>query len=103
MFADRDESTTVAMNRKSSASSHAPPLLTTTAFAVLVASAPNPAKADIGGMSFWLPGLMGSLAAVPGQPGWGIANIYIHLDTGAGGGKEFQNNGAIVAGLHARA
>jgi len=70
---------------------------------VFVASAPNPAKADIGGMSFWLPGLMGSLAAVPGQPGWGLANIYIHLDTGARGGKEFQNSGSVVSGLHARA
>jgi len=75
MFAGWHESVTVAMNRKSGASFRTPPLLTTMACMVFVASAPNPAKADIGGMSFWLPGLMGSLAAVPGQPGWGLANI----------------------------
>ena len=28
------------------------------------------ALADQGGLSFWLPGLMASLAAVPGEPGW---------------------------------
>ena len=61
------------------------------------------AQADAGGVGFWLPGLMGSLAAVPGQPGWGIANIYIHLNEQAGAGKELQNNASIVTGLHAHA
>ncbi|WP_245309840.1 hypothetical protein [Bradyrhizobium jicamae] len=61
------------------------------------------AKADNGGVGFWLPGGMGSLAAVPGQPGWSLSTLYVHLDASAGGGKELQNNAAIVAGLHARA
>ncbi|XSC43946.1 SphA family protein [Bradyrhizobium sp. RDT10] len=61
------------------------------------------AKADAGGVSFWLPGLMGSLAAVPGQPGWGLATFYIHLNSSAGGGKELQRNASIVAGLQAHA
>jgi len=30
---------------------------------------PSTVMADQGGISFWLPGLFGSLAAVPGQPG----------------------------------
>jgi len=70
---------------------------------IALAHSPTPAKADAGGLSFWLPGLMGSLAAVPGQPGWGLANIYIHVDAKADGGKEFHKGGSIVAGLHARA
>jgi hypothetical protein len=34
------------------------------------------AHADEGGVSFWLPGLFGSLAAVPVTPGWSLASIY---------------------------
>ena len=34
--------------------------------------------ANEGGVSFWLPGLFGSLAAVPQQPGWSAALIYYH-------------------------
>jgi len=68
-----------------------------------VALAPVAAKADHGGIGFWLPGTMGSLAAVPGQPGMSYTFQYIHLDAVAGGGKAFQNNGRIVAGLHAKA
>jgi len=33
-------------------------------------ASPQPASADEGGVSFWLPGNFGSLAAVPGTPGW---------------------------------
>ena len=32
--------------------------------------AAQPALADSGGVSFWLPGIFGSLAAVPVTPGW---------------------------------
>jgi hypothetical protein len=63
---------------------------------------PRAAHADNGGLSFWLPGIFGSLAAVPGQPGWSWSTLYVHLDVSGGGGKEFQRGGAIVAGLHAR-
>ena len=36
------------------------------------------ARADEGGVSFWLPGQFGSLAAAPGVPGWtlGLVNYY---------------------------
>src|SRR5262245_43957345 len=64
--------------------------------------APSTAQADNGGLSFWLPGIFGSLAAVPGQPGWSWSTLYVHLDVSSGGGKEFQRGGSIVAGLHAR-
>ena len=37
----------------------------------------NAARADEGGVSFWVPGFFGSLAAVPQVPGWAAA-IYYH-------------------------
>lgn len=49
-----------------------------------VASAPTTVLADEGGVSFWLPGLFGSLAAVPQQPGWSLASIYYHTSVAAG-------------------
>ena len=77
------------------------------AFAVLtftaIALVPVTAKADNGGIGFWLPGTMGSLSAVPGQPGMSYTFQYIHLDATAGGGKALQNNSNIVAGLRAKA
>jgi hypothetical protein len=73
-------------------------------FALGVAiGAPTAAMADAGGLSLWLPGVMGSLAAVPGQPGWSWSTIYVHLDVSAGGDKNFVQGGSVVAGLHARA
>ena len=44
----------------------------------------NCALADEGGISFWLPGFFGSLAATPQQPGWSLANIYYHTSVSAG-------------------
>jgi len=46
--------------------------------------ASGPALADEGGVSFWVPGLYGSLAAVPGTPGWSLATIYYHTSVSAG-------------------
>jgi hypothetical protein len=40
--------------------------------------------ADESGTSFWLPGTFGSLAAVPGTPGWAVASIYYHTSVSAG-------------------
>ena len=40
--------------------------------------------ADEGGASFWIPGLFGSLAATPQQPGWSLGNIYYHTSVSAG-------------------
>ena len=52
---------------------------------VLALSASSGAFADEGGVSFWLPGLYGSLAAAPQQPGWSFADIYYHTSLSAGG------------------
>jgi hypothetical protein len=44
----------------------------------LGALAPTVALADESGISFWVPGFFGSLAATPQQPGWSLATIYYH-------------------------
>jgi hypothetical protein len=36
------------------------------------------ASADEGGVSFWVPGFFGSLAATPQQPGWSLATVDYH-------------------------
>jgi hypothetical protein len=45
---------------------------------------PKIALADEGGVSFWVPGFFGSLAATPQQPGWALAAIYYHTSVSAG-------------------
>jgi hypothetical protein len=65
--------------------------------------AASPAFADEGGVSFWLPGQMGSFAAVPGEPGWSLPVIYYHTSVEADGSKTFQRGGRITAGVDVRA
>ncbi len=57
-------------------------IATTTALIAIFAQA---SLADEGGVSFWLPGTFGSLAAVPAQPGWSFAafNYYGSVSAGA--------------------
>jgi hypothetical protein len=56
------------------------------AVAAFAVCAPQIARADEGGASFWVPGLFGSLAAVPQQaPGWSVATIYYHTSVSASG------------------
>src|SRR5271155_3930661 len=40
--------------------------------------------ADEGGVSYWLPGTFGTLAATPDQPGWSATWIYYHSTVSAG-------------------
>jgi hypothetical protein len=47
-------------------------------------SAMNDARADEGGVSFWIPGFYGSLAAAPQQPGWSLTSFYYHTSVSAG-------------------
>jgi hypothetical protein len=47
------------------------------------------ARADEGGVSFWVPGFFGSLAATPQQPGWSLATIYYHTSVSASGNVAF--------------
>jgi len=60
---------------------------------------PSAAFADEGGVSFWVPGLYGSLAAVPVAPGWSFLSVYYHASVSAGAGKALPRDGNIVVGL----
>jgi hypothetical protein len=51
-----------------------------------VAFLPQISRADESGISFWLPGQFGSLAAVPQTPGWSLGSVYYHANVGASGG-----------------
>jgi hypothetical protein len=56
-------------------------------FSLFVAAfcATTSARADEDGVSFWIPGFFGSLAAAPQQPGWSLTSIYYHTDVSANG------------------
>jgi hypothetical protein len=54
-----------------------------------VVAASVTARADEGGVSFWVPGFFGSLAASPLTPGFSYANIYYHASVNAGGDVAF--------------
>ncbi|MBJ6135675.1 transporter [Ochrobactrum sp. Q0168] len=51
------------------------------------------AYADEGGVSFWLPGLYASFAAVPAEPGWSFATVYLHPSVSAGASEAFPRGG----------
>ena len=74
--------------------------------ALTLLASPQAARADAGGVGFWLPGIFGSLAAVPTVPGWAYASIYLHLQTNAGAAQNFVTSGgargSVVAGINAR-
>jgi hypothetical protein len=73
--------------------------------AALLALPAQVARADEGGIGFWIPGFFGSLSAVPAQaPGWSMTSIYYHDQVSAGAdvarAREFQI-GNIPANLTA--
>src|SRR6476646_11779180 len=49
---------------------------------------PQRAAADEGGVSLWLPGNFGSLAATPGAPGWSWATVYYLASVSAAAGQQ---------------
>ena len=53
--------------------------------AVAIACLSQAALADEGGVSFWLPGFFGSLAAAPLQPGFALTSMYYHTSVSADG------------------
>src|SRR5882762_3101841 len=59
-----------------------------------LALCPAISRADESGISFWLPGQEGSLAATPTTSGWSIGAIYYHTNVNATGAaaaaREFQ-------------
>ena len=80
--------------------------------AIVIAFSATGAQADEGGSSFWLPGIFGSLAAVPSQPGWSFSAINYYTNVSASGNvalaREFEIgkipgnvSASINASLHA--
>jgi hypothetical protein len=70
-----------------------------------VVSVPKHALADEGGVSFWIPGFFGSLAAAPQQPGWSLAIINYYTNVSAGGNVALAREFAIrnlPAGIQAQ-
>src|SRR3954454_16908565 len=60
------------------------------------------ALADESGVSIWLPGTFGSLAAVPVQPGFQWTTTYYHATATSQSSTEFEEGGRIVRGLRPR-
>lgn len=55
------------------------------AASAVLALSPEISRADESGVSFWLPGTFGSLAAVPTTPGWSMGAVYYHWSYQAAG------------------
>lgn len=68
--------------------------------ALLLAS--GAARADESGVSFWLPGQMGSLAAAPSDPGWSLPVAYIYTSVEADASRSFPLAGRITLGLDSK-
>jgi len=58
-------------------------------FVFVLTFVPKPAAADEGGVSFWIPGFFGSLAATPLQPGWSFTTFFYHTSVSAGADVAF--------------
>ncbi|MCP1853669.1 hypothetical protein J2R80_007492 [Bradyrhizobium sp. USDA 4541] len=52
---------------------------------VMASVSSEAARADEAGVSYWLPGRFGSLAATPQVPGWSMAEVYYHTSVSAFG------------------
>jgi hypothetical protein len=66
--------------------SHFPSKIAATSLALaIVASTTTIGLADENGISFWIPGFFGSLAATPQQPGWSLATINYFTDVSGSG------------------
>ena len=103
-------------SKQSSASGKFRRLLTVSSALTFAALAcfPRVAVADEGGVSFWVPGFYGSLAAAPQQPGWSVTSVYYHTTVSAGGdvgvarqvtrgGLSANVTGALSVNLNAKA
>ncbi|PWK33567.1 transporter [Pseudomonas sp. B21-040] len=61
------------------------------------------AQADDGGISFWLPGQFGALAAAPTKPGWSLPLIYYHVSASDDKNNAIPRGGRTTFGLDAKA
>src|SRR5258708_5354756 len=65
-------------------------LIAVATFSTAAVSLPALSYADEGGVSFWAPGIYGSLAAVPMREGWSVSTVYYPLFVSATGGVAAQ-------------
>jgi hypothetical protein len=79
-----------SQSRSSRSWARARPLIAAATFTTAALSLPALSYADEGGVSFWLPGTYGSLAAVPVNPGWSFSTVYYPLFVSATGGVAAQ-------------
>jgi hypothetical protein len=101
--------TAIELSRRSSVRKRfASPLIAFTLAVAASAAAPTHSFADENGVSFWIPGFFGSLAATPQQPGWSSAAINYYTNVSASGNaalsKEItigQFNPALNASINA--
>ncbi|WP_431266855.1 hypothetical protein [Dankookia sp. P2] len=99
----RPRTAAIRAGRRTHRATRRPPAGTAALSALLgLASIPTGAAADEGGVSFWAPGLYGSLAAVPVDPGWSWATVYYHTSADAGAARTFLRGGRFESGLSAR-
>jgi hypothetical protein len=59
------------------------------------------ARADEGGVSFWLPGQYGSFAAVAPSPGWSLPLVFYNYGGSVSAGKLLPRGHLVSAGLSA--
>ena len=71
--------------------------------AAAIALMPGLAHADEGGVSFWFPGQMASLAATPGEPGWSLPFVYYHMEAVSSASRDSLVGGNLVAGIDVQA
>jgi hypothetical protein len=82
------------------------------ALAALIATS-KISRADEDGVSFWIPGFFGSLAATPQQPGWAVAAINYYTNVSASGNAALSReitigqfnpalNASLSANVHAK-
>ena len=66
-------------------------------FSGALIDAPTAARADEGGVSFWIPGFYASLAAAPLEPGWALTSMNYFDQVKAGGDVALARNITIRA------
>ena len=64
--------------------------------------APIAARAEEGGSAHYLPGATASfIDALPGKPGWAVANLFTVYNASAGGGRTLELGGQLTLGADA--
>ena len=63
----------------------------------------SPARADEGGVAFWLSGQFSSFSAVPPEPGASVAFIPYYYNGSSGNSRTFDRGNSLVTGISAQA